>query len=76
MARWQAWWREQFPLTPLWQATCALFMPPVSTQSLPGGLIERFLGASHEALMRLLIWLSPVTTRRGRPGLIGLHEGA
>jgi len=67
LERWRGWWREQFPLTPLWRATCARFMPPVSTQSLPSGLLERFTGAAHEALMRLLIWLSPVTLERGRP---------
>jgi len=79
VARWQAWWREQFPLTPLWRAACAQFMPPLQTQCLPGGLIERFAGtaqeASHEALTRLLVWLSPVTVRGGGPDPIAVHEG-
>jgi len=25
IARWRDWWREQFPLTPLWRAACARF---------------------------------------------------
>jgi hypothetical protein len=75
MARWQAWWHEQFPLTPLWRAACARFMPTLQTQCLPGGLLERFAGVAHEALMRLLVWLSPVTVRDGGPSSIELHEG-
>jgi hypothetical protein len=68
--RWRDWWRGQFPQTPLWRAQCARFMPPVAAEQLPGGLLERFAGAPHEALVRLLVWLSPVTVRRGRPGPI------
>jgi hypothetical protein len=74
LQRWQAWWVEQFPLTPLWRATCARFMPPVSEAQLPGELIARFAGPAHEALMRLLVWLSPATVGRGQPAAIKLHE--
>ena len=63
LQRWQAWWIERFPLTPLWRAECARFMPPVPEAELPGELITRFGGPAHEALMRLLVWLSPVTVR-------------
>jgi hypothetical protein len=74
LQRWQAWWIEQFPLTPLWRATCARFMPPVPQAQLPGELIARFAGPAHEALMRLLIWLSPVSVGRGQTAVIKLHE--
>ena len=74
LQRWQAWWVEQFPLTPLWRATCARFMPPVSQAQLPGELIARFAGPPHEALMRLLIWLSPATVGHGQPAPIKLNE--
>lgn len=74
LQRWQAWWREQFPLTPLWRAACARFMPPVAVQRLPGELLERFTGVAHEALLRLLLWLAPVTVGAG-PAAIELHEG-
>lgn len=74
--RWCQWWAEQLPLTPLWRANCARFMPPVSVRQLPGELLERFgAGAApHEALLRLLIWLAPVTAR-ARPAVIALNEG-
>jgi hypothetical protein len=50
-------------------------MPPVPEVQLPGELIERFTGPAHEALMRLLVWLSPVTVGRGQIVAITLHEG-
>lgn len=75
LQRWQAWWREQFPLTPLWQADCARFIPPVPEAQLPGELITRFAGTAPEALTRLLLWLSPITLSRGQPCPIRLPEG-
>ena len=59
--RWRQWWSEEFPLTPLWRATCARFMPPVATELFPASLLERFAGDAEEALLRLLEFLSPLT---------------
>lgn len=69
--RWREWWIEQFPLTPLWQAACARFMPQIDLSQLPNSLIERFTGLADESLKRLLIFLSPLTV--GRP--VTLNEG-
>ena len=74
LARWRVWWCEQFPLTPLWRAACARFMPPVPEAQLPAGLVERFTGPAQGALMRLLVWLGPVTVRSGQPVPTPLHE--
>jgi hypothetical protein len=63
LERWRQWWRQQFPLTPLWQAQCARFMPPVDTALLPASLLERFAGEAAESLLRLLHFLSPITVR-------------
>ena len=63
LQRWRQWWGQQFPLTPLWQASCARFMPPVATALFPASLLERFAGNAAEALLRLLVFLSPVTVR-------------
>ena len=65
LARWQAWWTEQFPLTPLWRATCARFMPPADVLGFPAALLERFGGSPADSLVRLLVFLSPVTLRGG-----------
>jgi hypothetical protein len=69
--RWRRWWVEQFPLTPLWQATCARFMPPVDLGLLPASLAERFAGVAEESMRRILVFLSPLTV--GYPAI--LNEG-
>ncbi len=74
LQRWQAWWIEQFPLTPLWRATCARFMPPVDVLGFPGTLLERFEDSPAHSLMRLLVFLSPVTLRGGRPSVVEVFE--
>ena len=71
LQRWRQWWHQQFALTALWQARGAHFMPPVASDRFPGSLLERFVGDAAAALMRLLVFLSPltvtaVTLREGR----------
>ena len=63
IARWRHWWLQLFPITPLWQAVCARFMPPVQTTNLPTSLIERFSGPAAEVAMRLLAFLRPLSVR-------------
>jgi hypothetical protein len=69
--RWRQWWVEQFPLTPLWQASCARFMPPIDLVLLPTSLTERFAGSVDESMRRILLFLTPLTV--GRP--FTLNEG-
>lgn len=71
LQRWRQWWRDQFPQTGFWQAACAHFMPSVETPGLPASLLDRFSGAVDEALLRLLVFLSPITA--GHP--VTLREG-
>jgi hypothetical protein len=61
LQRWRQWWSERFPLTPLWQASSARFMPPVAGDRFPAGLLERFAGDAAEKLSRLLVFLIPLT---------------
>ncbi len=63
LRRWRHWWQGEFPQTSLWQATCARFMPPVVSDLFPASLLERFSGNAEEALMRLLVFLSPLTVK-------------
>lgn len=62
--RWRTWWTEIFPITPLWQASCARFMPPVAMAELPADLIKRFTGSAVESMVRLLAFLTPLTARQ------------
>jgi hypothetical protein len=64
LQRWRRWWVQQFPITPLWQAHCARFMPQIDLTLLPDSLIERFLGSTEDQIRRLLIFLSPLTVER------------
>jgi hypothetical protein len=63
VARWRQWWLGRFPATTLWQSTCARFMPPVPIADLPTSLMTRFTGVAHEAMLRLLNFLSPLSVR-------------
>ena len=49
--------------TPLWQAMCGRFLPPVLAAQLPGDLLVRFAGDGRQALARLLWFLAPITVR-------------
>jgi hypothetical protein len=70
--RWRHWWRTEFVALPLWQVGRAQFMPPVNDSRLPTSMLERFSGTlPGEALLQLLHWLSPLTSRTA----FNLREG-
>jgi hypothetical protein len=63
--RWGGWWRNEFPHSRLYQEQRGRFLPPLSVEALPASLMERFEGAGREdpeVLVRLLCFLSPLTT--------------
>ena len=70
LGRWRRWWQEQFPLTQLWRGACARFMPPLVAVEMPASLLARFTGTPTESLMRMLVFLSPLTG-----GVITLGKG-
>jgi hypothetical protein len=59
--RWRHWWCQQLPLTAFWQVAAARFMPPVATARCPASLLECFAGNAADQLLRLLVFLTPVT---------------
>ena len=61
LGRWRSWWCEQFPVTVLWRAECARFMPVVPPAEMPGALLARFAGTPAQALVRMLVFLCPMT---------------
>ncbi len=63
LLRWRQWWTEVFPQTALWRAAGARVMPPPDLQQLPDSLLAAFTGPPEAALLRLLVFLSPLTTR-------------
>jgi len=70
LQRWRQWWQERLPLTTFWQAASARFMPAVRAAAMPGALLARFVGTAAESLLRLLVFLSPLTV-----ALVTLGDG-
>jgi hypothetical protein len=62
--RWRRWWKDEFPQTRVWQAARGRLARPVDEQSLPGSLLEDFLGAAAKKVEALLRLLGPLTAGR------------
>jgi hypothetical protein len=67
IARWQVFWREQFPQTAFWKVARGRFVPPVEIASLPLSLLETFFRGDddHQNWRRLLCFLAPITIAGG-----------
>lgn len=62
LRRWRRWWRGPFTRSPVFAAISGRLVPAVDRQALPLAMLERFFGAPHERIERLLDWLAPMTT--------------
>lgn len=72
LARWRTWWREMFTVTPFWRVARAQWVPAVPAATLPASLLERFVeGEPLLRLVRLLEFISPVTTSSGGRNSMG-----
>ena len=68
--RWRHWWITEFVTTPLWELGRAQYMPPVEPGQIPASLLERFAATRHpEPLVRLLHWLTPLSSRSAASNL-------
>jgi hypothetical protein len=67
IARWNTFWREQFPQTPFWKVARGRFVPRLAIAELPRALFEAFIHRddSREDWERLLRFLSPITITGG-----------
>jgi hypothetical protein len=63
LKRWRAWWRDTFVASAFWQSAQSRFMPPVTIETLPASLLERFAGDERARLLHALGFLTPLTTR-------------
>ena len=61
LQRWRQWWQERLPLSAFWQTASARFLPPVPVAAMPSALLMRFVGTATESLLRMLVFLSPLT---------------
>ncbi len=67
IARWQTFWRDQFPETPFWKTARGRLVPVVEIVSLPLSILAAFFRNDDEsrAWACLLKFLSPITFRGG-----------
>jgi hypothetical protein len=67
LRRWQSWWKDHFPRLLFWKRERARFSPPLDEAALPSALLAAFDASSSsiEKMGRLLLFLSPITTRDG-----------
>jgi hypothetical protein len=67
IARWQVFWREQFPQTPFWKVARGRLVPTVEIAALPRSLLEAFVRNDEDqrGWKRLLCFLSPITITGG-----------
>jgi hypothetical protein len=70
IARWQTFWRDQFPQTPFWKIALARLVPVFEIVALPWSILEAFLCShdQHQGWAYLLRFLSPITVR-GAPAI-------
>jgi hypothetical protein len=62
LRHWRVWWRSAFAPSPYWKAERSRFMPPLETEQLPWDLVEAFKATEESGLVRLLMFLAPITT--------------
>ena len=72
LQRWRRWWRQTFSQTPFWEIQRGRFMPPLDPATLPGSMLERFLGCGAQAkLIQCLRFIAPLSV----PGALTLWDG-
>jgi hypothetical protein len=66
LKRWRQWWKNHFPLTPLWQTECAQFALRITNDLFPANLFNDFKQRAvntSKALLDLLSFLTPITVK-------------
>lgn len=73
LKRWREWWQKTFVNRPFWKGARGAFARPVAEGTMPLGLVEAFGadGAADgaEGMVRLLLFIAPITTGRRCGGL-------
>ena len=67
---WRHWWAERFVQSAFWKAMRGRFRRPVDPGQMPLGLVEAFGAHQVEGLVKLMTFLSPITTKSVAEGLV------
>ncbi len=68
LKRWRQWWAETFVQSAFWKAMRGRFRRPIDPGQMPLGLVEAFDACQVEGLVKLMKFLSPITTKSGMEG--------
>jgi hypothetical protein len=61
LARWQRWWREDFPASRFWREHRSRLSPALSAEGMPGTLLDRFAPQREpNEIVSLLRFLAPI----------------
>jgi hypothetical protein len=69
LERWRAWWTEAFAHSAFWNSVRGRFRQPIAASRLPLALVEAFRGTQRAGLLKLLEFLSPITTSSCKGGM-------
>ena len=62
LEHWRQWWKELFVRTPFWKAQRSRFMPVLDETVMPFCLVEAFGTDNRAGVIKLMEFLSPITT--------------
>ena len=70
LKRWREWWLENFVQSGFWKGARARFMPRLDEEILPLSLVEAFGAKRRDGMVKLLMFLSPITSTSGKVGVV------
>ena len=62
LSHWRKWWTETFGQSGFWKGERGRFRQPVRVDRLPLSLVDVFAAGQREGLLKLMKFLSPITT--------------
>jgi hypothetical protein len=62
LSHWREWWREKFVQGRFWRGERGRLRRPIREEQIPLGLVEAFGAWQREGLLKLMKFLSPITT--------------
>ena len=71
LKHWRNWWARTFVAGGFWKAERSRFRQPIAEGQMPLGLVEVFGAQKKEGLVKLMKFLSPITTNSCK-GVVGM----
>lgn len=62
LKHWREWWKDRFVQGRFWRTVRGRFRRPIVEEHMPLGLVEAFGAWQREGLLKLMKFLSPITT--------------